>query len=187
MQPFPSPFAYPPLPRTGFPPPPSSQPVRQRSRTVMPFAQGSPLPSQYAPRRVPAGPPSSSANEERQLNFPYAPPQRPPSSRPSSAFAPSQLPLSQVDRQGREPSFPRPESSYGESGSDHRALEHHPMSASQAVVDRYQPPGPGNSDGTSRGGAQVYQTARAPKPQKAQEILTNLDGTIFDTSCTLPC
>ena len=181
MQPFPSPFAYPPLPRNGFPPPPSSQPVRQRSRTVMPFAQGPPPPSQYTPRRLPAGPAYPEINEERQLDFPYAPPKRPPSSRPSSAFTPSQLPSSQVGREGRELTFPQPESSYGGSNGERAALEYQPMSASQAVVDHYQPHGQGSSHEKPRGGAQVYQTARAPKPQKAQEILANLDGTISIT------
>jgi hypothetical protein len=88
----------------------------------------------------------------------------------------SQLPSSQAEHEGRESSLRRPGSSYGESISDHVAARYQPMSASQAMVDHYQPPRSGLTDGISRGGAQVYQTAREPKPQRAQEILANLAG-----------
>lgn len=60
--------------------------------------------------------------------------------------------------------------------SDHEAARYQPMSASQAMVDHYQPPRSGVNDAISRGGAQVYQTAREPKSQRAQEILANIAG-----------
>lgn len=180
MQPFPSQFARPLLPshRPQLGLPPTSHPVRQRSSTTMPNPRGPAATNPYAPRRVPVAPSPQGVNEESQLDFPYPqpPPPRPASSRPPSAFAPSQLPSSQFEHQGRETSFAPLESSYGESLNEHGHHVYPPMSASQAVVDHYQPPRSGVSNGTSRGGAQVYQTAREPKTQKAQEILTNLAG-----------